>query len=134
MTVRLVTVVPVQQPSYRYLLAGRTSDGVSVVAIRGMGQITGDSAGWQVYVGGSKLDVNVLNAKIEPTDHSSMPAFIGADDPVNYQLQFVHDGRTWQIGNRVNMVDDEPIDRIDPDDENVTITFSNEDNTVYVVA
>ncbi|HEX3082401.1 MAG TPA: hypothetical protein VHQ86_04040 [Candidatus Saccharimonadia bacterium] len=129
-------------PSYQHLLIGLTRPGCHnegfVVAVRAIPEITGPHDGWHVYVDRRKVKVNLLvarpadlfgDADTQTAEPVELP-FVGADDPVDWQIAFSYDGHMYMLGNRTNTMDGEPIARLDPD--TVEVTFERDDTLVDV--
>lgn len=109
--------VPVGDPTYAHLVVGTVrieGEEGFVVAVRDVGSITGDSDKWRIYVDRYHVNVDVItppNAKRE----DDLPPFAGGDDTNTWQIGFMHDGHAYLLGNRINLVDRTPINRLDPD-------------------
>lgn len=86
----------------------------SVIVVRDIEGVAGD--GWKVYVNRSEAAVNLIKAKMDPlADPASGRDVPGSDDPVDFQVAFAYAGHFYQIGNRTNAVDDDPIERVGPE-------------------
>jgi hypothetical protein len=120
----------VGDPSYQHLMIGtireRGREGF-VVAVRDISGITSDTDGWRIYVDRYLIkDINLLVARTDPFgDTPASPDYVGGDDPLDFQLAFSYGGHMYQIGNRVNKMDDKPIQRINPDGAEVTFERNN---------
>jgi hypothetical protein len=118
--------VAVDDPIYRHLMIGITRyrglEGF-IVAVCGIAGVTDGTDGWYMYIDRYLLVARPLVSRLlPPGDGPCVPPFIGASDPLAFQLSIRHDGVVYQIGNGDNLAGDAPIERVDP--ETVTsITF-----------
>jgi len=106
---------------------------IFIVAVRDIVGITATKGAgyWSIYVARFWADdVAPLDARNVGADTPDQP--IVGEEPAGIQLAFVYDGRTYQIG-QTNLIDNDPIERLDPQKVRMRMLFDHRLGTVDVL-